>query len=125
MKIVESDTYEGTQVKRNSSNNLCGGPLIGAAIFYMRAQPDIMDWLTEHWPWLSALVLAVGKMIRDHLAIKDHESRLDKLENVVQQQQILVAEQSADIKHIRNTVDALANRQGITEEDIKDIIRNR
>lgn len=64
-------------------------------------------------------------MIRDHFAIQEHEQRISNVEDAVRNQQIVAAEQSTDIKHIRNTVDALAERQGITEEDIKDIIRNR
>lgn len=84
-----------------------------------------MDWIGQQWPWLSALILALGKMINDHLVIKDHEQRIDRIEQVVQEQQVMTAEQSMDIKHIRNTVDAIAEQQGINREDIKEILKNR
>ena len=84
-----------------------------------------MDYLAEHWPWLSAVILAVGKMINDHFKIQNHDNRIEDLEKVMQEERRQSAAQSENIKHIRDTVDALAERMGVTEEDIKKLIRNR
>lgn len=90
---------------------------------YANSQYSIMDWIAEQWPWMAVALTALAKMIRDHIMIGNHEDRIEELEDIQQEQRIMQAELSRDVKHTRTMVDRIADELDVNKDDIKDIIR--
>lgn len=74
----------------------------------------IMDWITEHWGWLGALIAVIIKLAQDHLRIKNLEVDMEKLKDAELRRIDVLA-------RIETKLDMLIESTSENTKDIKDI----